>query len=599
MSSLRILLLSSIPIPIPYPMKTAAFLLLACSLVFFSNCSQKEKRAVNLDSAFVKLSNEYLEGYFAFRPATATYLGLHEYDRQKRDYRKTALEAELSRLKQYEQRLISLGDSISTKKAYDYKILLSAIRQEIFSFEDLNVYQNPMTYAGMLDLNIFIQRDFASWNERLQSIIAIEEQAPAIFTAARENLSDSLAKPHVETAALIAEGTADFLGKELADALKEVTDESLLKNFEASNKKAIIELRAFATWLRKEKLPKAHTHYAIGRENFQKMLLYNEMLSANPEDILAMGLEELKKEQALFAEVAKAIDPNKKPIDVFNELKKDHPTAENLIPEAKKNLETIRQFLLDKKIISIPSEVRVEVKETPQFARSTSTASMDTPGPFEKATQAFYYITPVEKTWTAKQKEEWLSQFNYYGTDVISIHEAYPGHYVQFLHLNASSATKIEKIFGSYAFIEGWAHYTEKMMIEEGFGGNDELAKAKYHLAQLDESLLRLCRLCVAIKTHTEGMSLADATRFFQDNCYYEYKPAYQEALRGTFDPGYLSYTLGKLQILKLREEYKAQEGKKFSLQKFHDQLLSNGMPPIQLVREVMLKEPAKTTSAF
>jgi uncharacterized protein (DUF885 family) len=322
------------------------------------------------------------------------------------------------------------------------------------------------------------------------------------------------------------------------------------------------------------------------------MLLYNEMLDVNPEDILTQGLAELKKEQELFAQVAKVINPNKKAIDVFEDLKKDHPKAENLIPDARKNLESIRQFLLDKKIITVPSEVRVEVKETPQFARSTSTASMDTPGPFEKATQAFYYITPTEKTWSAKQKEEWLSQFSYYVTDIISVHEAYPGHYVQFLHLNASPTSKIQKTFGSYAFIEGWAHYTEKMMIEEGFGAKDPMTQAKYHLAQLDESLLRLCRLCVSIKIHTEGMPLADATKFIQDNAYYSYKPAYQEALRGTFDPGYLSYTLGKLQILKLREEYKAQEGANFSLQKFHDQLLDNGMPPIEMLRGVLLKEP-------
>ncbi|HEY5825643.1 MAG TPA: DUF885 domain-containing protein [Cyclobacteriaceae bacterium] len=571
-----------------------------CLVFFFSSCTKKENAITTLDASFEKLSEEFLTGYFAFRPATATYLGMHEYDRQKRDYSKAALDAELARLKDFEQRLVSIGDSISTKASYDYKILLSAIRQEIFSFEDLQVFnKNPMTYAGTLSLNIFIQRDFAPLNERVQSIIAIEEQAPAIFAAARENLNDSLAKPYVETAIMIADGTADFLGKDLADALKEVTDENLKKGFESSNKTAITELRNFSSWLKKEKLPKTHNNYAIGKENYQKMLLFNEMLTVSPEEILAMGLEELKKEQALFAEVAKTIDPNKKPIEVFDALKKDHPTPENLIPDAKKNLEAIRQFLVDKKIITIPSEVRVEIKETPQFARSTSTASMDTPGPFEKATQAFYYITPTEKTWTAKQKEEWLSQFNYYVTDVISIHEAYPGHYVQFLHLNASSATKIEKIFGSYAFIEGWAHYTEKMMIEEGFGGNDELAKAKYHMAQLDESLLRLCRLCVSIKTHTEGMSLDDATKFFQDNAYYEYKPAYQEALRGTFDPGYLSYTLGKLQILKLREEYKAQEGDKFSLQKFHDTLLDNGMPPVQLIREVMLKDPAKAITAF
>lgn len=546
------------------------------------------------DSVFLRLSDEFLNGYLAWRPQSGTYLGLHEYDGKIKDYSRSSLEAELARLKKYEQELMAFpADSLSKRLNYDYRILLSAIRQEIFSFENLGAYtKNPMTYAGTLDLNIYVQRDFAPLADRMQYIIAMEKSAPAIFKAARENLEDSLARPHVETAIQIAHGAADFLEKDLADALKGVDVDSLQKSFAESNKLAIGELRAFAGYLEKDKLPRSHNRYAIGKENFQKMLLYNEMLTITPEAILAMGLDALKKEQALFDEVAKKIDRGKKAIDVYKSLSKEHPTAENLIPDAKNNLEAIRQFCVDKNLITFPSDIRVLLQETPQFARSTSTASMDTPGPFEqKATQAFYYITPVDKSWPAKQQEQWLSMFNYYFTDIVSIHEAYPGHYVQFLHLNASGATKIEKIFGSYAFTEGWAHYTEKMVIEEGFGGPDSLKAAKFHLAQLNGSLLRLCRLCVSIKTHCEGMSLEEATKFFEENAYYEYKPAYQEALRGTFDPGYLSYTLGKLQILQLREDYKKQEGADFSLRRFHDTLLDNGMPPVELIRELMIRE--------
>jgi uncharacterized protein (DUF885 family) len=232
---------------------------------------------------------------------------------------------------------------------------------------------------------------------------------------------------------------------------------------------------------------------------------------------------------------------------------------------------------------------------------------MDTPGPFEtKATEAYYYVTPVEPDWPQKQKEEWLTAFNYYTTDIVSIHEAYPGHYVQFLGLNASRATKLEKIFNSYAFVEGWAHYTEQMMVDEGFGADSSLSPsdgerarergssikaAKYRLAQTDEALLRVCRLCVSIKMHCQGMTVDEATKFFQDNCYYEQKPAHQEAVRGAYDPEYLYYTLGKLEIFKLREDYRKQEGAKFTLQKFHDEMLRHGAPPIRLLREVMLKD--------
>src|SRR5439155_14546248 len=250
-----------------------------------------------------------------------------------------------------------------------------------------------------------------------------------------------------------------------------------------------------------------------------------------------------------FADTAKKIDPGKKPIEVFKEIQKDHPNEKGLIPDTKKDLEAIRRFVVDRRIVAIPSEVRARVEETPSYLRATSFASMDTPGPFEtKATEAYYYVTPTEEDWSAKQKEEWLTAFKYYTTDVVSIHEAYPGHYTQFLCLNASPANHVEKILSSYAFVEGWAHYCEQMLLDEGFGksatpnpSHEEIIRAaKYRLAQSDEALLRLCRLCVSIKTHCQAMPMDDAIKFFEDNCYYEHKPARQEAMRGAYDPQYL-----------------------------------------------------------
>ena len=464
-----------------------------------------------------------------------------------------------------------------------------------------------MTYASAIDVNIYIKRDFAPLEERVKSIIRILQQTPRVVAAAKTNLAGSLPRPYVETAVEIANGGADFLSKDLVAALKEVKGETLRLNFENANSLAIAELRDYASWLEKEKLPKSHTNYALGREKYRRMLR-GELITDSPERLLEIGLNELRREQQIFAKTAQKLDPSKKPIDVFREIQKDHPTEASLIPDTKKNLEAIRQFVVDRNIVTMPSDVRAQVDETPQYMRATSFASMDTPGPFEtKATEAYYYVTPTEQHWTAQQKDEWLTAFNYYTTDVVTIHEAYPGHYTQFLCLNASPATRLEKILGSYAFIEGWAHYAEQMLLDEGFGASassnssqaDQIKAAKYRLAQSDEALLRLCRLCVSIKTHCEGMSLEDATRFFQENCYYEHKPARQEALRGTFDPGYLYYTLGKLQILKLRRDYQKQEGPAYTLQTFHDEFLRHGMPPIGLLRELMLNDRAGWDEIF
>ena len=371
--------------------------------------------------------------------------------------------------------------------------------------------------------------------------------------------------------------------------------------FNIANQSAVNQINAFAEYLKTEKLPKAHNNYALGKEKFVKMLRNAENIELSPDSILEIGMKQLKNEQEIFNAAARIIDPAKKAVDVYHIMQKEHPAADKLIPEAQKSLERIRQFQVDKKIVTMPSEARVQVKETLKFERATSTASMDTPGPFEKrSTEAYYYITPVDSTWTAKQKEDWLAQFDYYTTENVSIHEVYPGHYTQFLHLNASSTNKIEKIFGSYAFIEGWAHYCEKMMTDEGYGNNgDPVTTAKYRLAQSGDALLRLCRLCVSIKTHCQQMSLDDATKFFMNNWYQGDKPSRQEAIRGTFDPGYLFYTLGKLEILKLREDYREQEGVNFSLQKFNDLILDNGMPTISLLRELLLHDKSKWNQAL
>jgi uncharacterized protein (DUF885 family) len=575
-------------------MKKNILLLFLLPFVFIS-CNKNEKNSTTNDTAFQKISEDYLKGYLDWRPQTGVSLGLHEYDGKITDYSKASIANEVARLKEYDKKLSEIDSAgISLKTYYDWKRLSSSIKNELFSIQDLEIYtKNPMTYAGAIDVNIYIKRDFAPIEQQIKSIIAIENEAPKLYEAAKSNLQDSLALPHIQLAIEIAKGSASFLGKDLLIALKDVKNDSLMKAFNTANKKAIDAINGYATFLEKEQLAKANNKYAIGKEKYQKMLLYGENITMSPDAILAIGIRELKKEQASFNAAAKIINPNKKPIDVYNDMQKEHPTAQSLIPDAKKNLEAIRQFMIDHKIITIPSEVRVKVEETPAFARATSTASMDTPGPFEtKATQAYYYITPVDPKWTPKQQEDWLAQFNFYTTDVTSIHEAYPGHYTQFLHLNASDASKIQKIFGSYAFVEGWAHYTEKMILDAGYGNTgDPIKAAKYRLAQSGDALLRICRLCVSINTHCHSMNVEEATKFFMNNWYQGDKPSRQEALRGTYDPGYLFYTLGKLQILKLQEDYKKQEGNSYNLQKFNDAMLDNGMPPIQIMREILLKD--------
>jgi uncharacterized protein (DUF885 family) len=574
------------------------------------------------DSEYEAVAEEYIKGYFNARPLQGTALGLHEYDGKISDYSRLALDAELARLRRFDDRLKKFEPAkLSQRQSIDLRILQAAIKKELFQIQDMSLFErNPMVYARAADVNVYIKRNFAPLEDRVRSIIAIESQVPNIMIAARTNLSEVLPKPYIELAIQIARGSADFLKKNLVAALADLKNEQLRGEFQETNRKAAAALMDYAAWLEREKLPKASPEFAIGEEKFQRLLAETELVDLTPEQVLEIGMAQLKNEQTAFSEAAKKIDPNKPPIQVFKQIQSEHPSPENLLPDMGKDLEQIRQFVTKCHLVTIPSEVRPRVKEMPQYRRATSFASMDTPGPFEKrATEAYYYVTPTEPDWPNEQKEQWLTAFNYYTADLISIHEVYPGHYVQFLRLSASPASKVEKIFGSYAFVEGWAHYCEQMMVDEGYTGStrapgstptatakakpppsptasplDETRAAKYRMAQASEAMLRLCRLCAAIKMHTQHMSVQGATKFFQENCYYEEKPARAEAMRGTFDPGYLNYSLGKLQILKLRTDYKAQEGDAFSLQKFHNELLNHGMPPIRLLRELMLKDKSK-----
>jgi uncharacterized protein (DUF885 family) len=577
---------------------TLAIVFLASLSILFSRCGQPTTAPATpgaADSAFYRLADTYLQGSLDWRPQLGVSLGFHQYDNRITDCSKASINAELQRLKDVDSKLGAIDTaSLSSRGFIDYRLLWSDLQSSMFSIGEMRAYwQNPMTYTQAVDVNAYIKRDFAPLQDRLRSIIAVEKQLPGMYADAKANLDDSLPKPLIQTAIEISKGNAGFLRGDLVTALAPVKNDSLMAAFRTANQAAVGAINDYIHWLQTDRLPKSNERYALGEEKYRKFLAINELTDLSPERVLDLGLAELKRQQDAFNVAAHVINPRKAPVEVYHDMEKEHPTADSLIPDSRRHVEAIRQFLLDHQIISMPSEVRVLVKETPPYARETSTASNDDPGPFEtKATEAYYYITPVNEHWTAKQKEDWLASFNYYTTDVVTIHEAYPGHYTQYLHLKASDANKFEKIFSNYAFVEGWAHYTEQMMLDQGYGNNgDSVKAAKYRLAQAGDALLRVCRLCVSVKMHCQGMTLEQGKKFFMDNWYQGEEPSRLEALRGTFDPGYLFYTLGKLEILKLRADYQRQEGSQYSLKAFNDAMVDHGQPPIRLLREILLKD--------
>jgi uncharacterized protein (DUF885 family) len=299
---------------------------------------------------------------------------------------------------------------------------------------------------------------------------------------------------------------------------------------------------------------------------------------------LAKGQAQLMKDHAAFLETAKQIDGTRTPAEVMATLSNAHPAADDLIASVARSVEAARQFIIEKDLVTVPSEVRVKVEPTPPYARSGSFASMDTPGPYEtKATEAFYYVTPVETDWDAKHQEEHLRLYSPWVVGMINVHEAYPGHYLEFLYA-PRFPTKTRKLSHSATNSEGWAHYAEQMTLEHGFGNGDPRMK----LAQLFEALLRDCRYVTGIQLHTAGWTVEQGAKLFREQCFQEPANAYEEARRGTYNPTYLYYTLGKLQIQELAREY--MQKKHATLKQFHDAFVAQGALPIPLVRRILLR---------
>ena len=371
-------------------------------------------------------------------------------------------------------------------------------------------------------------------------------------------------------------------------------------DFAKSNAAVIAALQDYEKWMKSDLLPSSNGDFRIGADVFSKKLLYDEMVDTPLDRLLEIGYADLHKNQAEFERVAKEVDPTKTPKEVLAELATIHPAPDHLLQSFNDQFNGLIKFIRDHKIVTIPSEVQPTLEETPPFMRATTFASMDTPGPFEThSTTAYFNVTLPEKSLTPAQLADYMSAFNI-GTIVsTSVHEAYPGHYVQFLWV-AQAPSKVRKLLGASSNAEGWAHYCEQMMLDEGYGqpgtGAKDAREAKLiRLGQLQDALLRNARFIVGIKMHTGQMTFDQAVDFFVTEGYQSRSTGTIEAKRGTADPTYLYYTLGKLQIMKLRADMQKKQGAAFSLEQFHDDFLKEGFPPIKIVRREMMGDDSPT----
>lgn len=529
---------------------------------------------------------QFIEAYSAWSPSTATYLGLHDRDTLLEDRSRRAIDTWHIELDAYQKAIaLDVERGPDSTHALDLAVLRHVIGRELFELTEVRAWErNPMYYNDLFSNSVYelAAKRFAPADERLRRIIARERQFPRLVASAKENLSNP---PELFTrkAIELTQGTIEFLEKDLMSLAAEVADSALVAEFHGENARAVAAVRDYVAFLEKDLLPRSQGEFAIGPDRFAKMLRAGGGYDVKPEELLVLGERELDRTLDAFKRAAKALPGKGDAAKKYEALAAAHPAADSLVTATARLLGELRAFVVDREIVTIPGEDTCAVVPMPPFMWGF--AAMNSPGPFESlATDAYYYVKTVDDAWTPEKKDEHLSFFSPWDLTDVSIHEAYPGHYVQGL-VQRGVASPIRKLVWDYANGEGWAHYTEQMMLDEGYGSEDP----RFRLAQLHQALIRLCRFVVAIRMHTMEMSIDEAARIFEKKGFMQPFPAAREAERGAFDPGYLNYTLGKLSILKLRKDCEAREGGAFSLRDFHDRFLSYGPIPIPIIRREML----------
>lgn len=572
---------------------------LATSLFALTACTLHAQR-ISADGAmqtFDVLSNQYFdEFYFPNAPTAGTATGYHQFDTQLEDYSAAARTKQIAGLHAWEKKFEDIpADGLDASIAADREILLNSIRSQLLTLETIRpMEKNPDAYSSGVTSSIFVlmERPFAPANVRLRDVIAREKLIPQVFAEAKKNLQNP-PKIYTEIALEQIDGLVSFFQNDVPSAFNDASDRIAKVQFAKSNAAVIAALKDYGAWMKTDLLPRSNGEFRFGADTYRKKLLYDEMVDTPLDKLLAVNDANMKRNQAEFARIGKELDPTKTPEQVLAELATIHPAPDKLLDAFRDSFAAEVAFIKSHHIITLPSDVPPVLEETPPFMRATTSASMDPPGPFEtNSTKAYFNVTLPEKSWTPEHIAEHMAEFNV-GTIVsTSVHEAYPGHYTQFLWQN-QFPSRVRKLTGANTNLEGWAHYTEQMMLDEGFQtpGADARTQKLIRLGQLQDALLRNARFTVGIKMHTEGWTLEQAEQYFVKEGYQSPSVGKMETKRGTSDATYLYYTLGKLEIMKLRDDVKAKQGAAFNLQQFHDDFMKQGPVPIKVMRRAMLRD--------
>ncbi len=562
---------------------------LALALFALAGCGPKAPAptaAAPAAPAWPALVDEFIESFFKAHPQFAVSVGRHEYDGELPDWSAAAIHAEVARLKAFRDRVTAFPDAqLSNAERFEREYLLTRIDREIFWRDQADApFRNPEFYLGMsdggdsLDPSAYVVRPYGTPEIRLKAFIKYASSVVKAVPEIRKNLKTPMPATYIKLGVAGFGGLADFYRKDVPEAFKGVGDAALQNELKAAIEPAAKALADLAEWLKSQQAT-ATGPDVLGAERFAAMLHMTERVDVPLADLEAAGRADLERNLAALRDACAKYAPGTT-LKRCVERVAAHKAEGGAVPGARAQLAGLRQFILDKDIVSIPGPEEAKVEEAPPFNRQNG-AYIDTPGPYEKQLPSVYYIAPPDPSWTPAEQAAYIpGQADLLFT---SAHEVWPGHFLQFMWANRVQS-KLASLFVGYAFAEGWAHYGEELMWEKGLGGDPET-----HIGQLSNALKRDARFLSAIGMHTKGMTVAESETLFRDQAFQDVGTARQQAARGTYDPGYLNYTLGKLMIRKLRTDYCESRGGEACWKAFHDKFLSYGGPPIPLVRKAML----------
>jgi hypothetical protein len=559
-------------------------------VLFLAGCQIEPKptptsESVSTAQDWDSYSARFLEWYFTAHPNTAVWAGRHEFDGQLPDWSAAGIQSLIERLHRERSRAAQFATGrLDSRQRFERQLVISRIDGELFWLESAQwQFRSPAFYGGALDPNVYVAREYAPLAQRLRAYTAYAKAIAVATEQIRRNLRTPMPRTFIQIGHIRFGGLARFYEKDVPAVFGAVEDAQLQEGFRSANAGAIRAMRDLDAWLTQQESA-ATDDFALGPQKFQQMLRDTEGVDVPLARLKQIGADDLERNLAALRDACAAFDPGQTVQDCVAKVGAQKP-AGSAVDAATRQLDDLEAFVRARDIVTIPGPEQALVRESPPYNRANA-AYISIPGPYEKNLPSIYYIAPPDPAWTKAEQGAYIPAEPV--LLFISAHEVWPGHFLQFLHSNRSPS-RLGQVFISYAYAEGWAHYCEEMMWEAGLGnGGPEV-----HIGQLINALLRDVRYLSAIGLHTGGMTVAQSEAMFRDSAFQDPGNARQQAARGTYDPAYGNYTLGKLMIRKMREEWTASRGGRASWKAFHDQFLSYGAPPIPMVRDAMLGDAA------